>query len=114
MAHEAATASARSAAGASERPNGVRRPVNVVAGDDPQVGVGAPAARDDAGDRFLETIHGEDAAREPTGGDGRGRVAAWIRQGAEGEAPGAWADRRPGALESESGTGGAVGLGRGA
>ena len=111
IAQEAATASARSASGASARPKGDPPAGRVVAGDDPEVRVGAPAARDDAADGLLERLRGEDAARDPAGEHGGGRVAPGVGERAKREPPGAGADRRQGALELEAGATGAVGLG---
>ncbi len=94
-------------AGAAE---GHAPPGLVVAGDDPEVRVRAPAARDDAADGLLERLGGEDAARDPAGEHGGGRVAPGVGERANGQPPGAGADRRQGALELEAGATRAVGL----
>ncbi len=81
----------------------------VVAGHDPQVRVGTPAAGDDATDRLLERLGREDAAPQPAAEDSCRRVAARVDESAKRKLPGAGTDRRPGALQLESRPGGTVG-----
>ena len=95
-------------AGAAERH---ASPGFVIAGDDPEVGVRAPAAGDHAADRVLERRGGEDSTRNPAADHRGGREPARVGERAERQPPGAGTDRRQGPLQLEPGATGAVGLG---